>query len=410
MFNTQKFLEDLRFAIGDIADVSEFANSQKILTEKAGLQSVAALKKSSPSVYAIKGTVLPAAIQNYGDFMLRTISRSLTGADLAKAQMITLSSIQRGAIDMSAVQASCSRPGDPMFQAIAAVGITPDCFNGGFFVSEGGYVTQKKGSKNSWFPSIRPEDTMARFVQIEPSADVFIGEMLRLVAPARQIAAEEWSKTGFQTPEFLTKMRLNKRIQAAIDGLPGGLRIPAAVEAQLSPQSQRYLEVIYRVFGAFGLDKSLKAQLLTFLPTTLVYQDMIFDLLRQPSQGYLLGCYFKSAFFKGAGIAKIPFTAAMLGRGDLPVIDAREIDTWFSKGKYVRLSQDDKLKLAAIPMLADRLEGLRVQMPKALEPFRQYLTHHYVWDASEGSDTMHTDMIRAIESGKFRLFGFLRRP
>ena len=113
MFNTEKFLQDLEFALGPIKDVTDFADAQQTLLKEARLKSPADIKKDFPTIAAIKGTDLPPAIRAYGDFMFRKSTQTLTGEDLARAQMITLSSIQRGAIDAAKVQAACRLPRAP---------------------------------------------------------------------------------------------------------------------------------------------------------------------------------------------------------------------------------------------------------------------------------------------------------
>jgi hypothetical protein len=411
MFNWKQLYSDVEEAIGPVSDLDEARRVRSILIEKGKTYSVDDLREHKPSVYQIKNQPLPQSILNYGDFMARTAARTLRGEDLARAQMITLSSIQRSASRVATISGLCSRPESQLAKTLTAIGITPDCFQSGFFVEDIGYMTPRmagKGRAARWFPMVRPEDTMARFLQVAPSADVFVQEMLALVAPAREVAAREWSLVKGQ-PEFLNKMRRSRSIQSAIAALPGGLQDPAAMQAALSPQSQRYLSAIVGAFEAFGLQTQLGGQILTWLPRTLVYQDMIFDLVRGPKVGHLLAAYYKAEFFRGAGIAKIPFTAAMLGRGDLPVMDAREIEVFFKPDRYRFDIDKAGPKMGAVPILADRMSQLNVQMPSSLEPFRQYLTHHYVWDASEGDDTTHADMIRAIEGGKFGLFGFMRR-
>lgn len=94
----------------------------------------------------------------------------------------------------------------------------------------------------------------------------------------------------------------------------------------------------------------------------------------------------------GVSAAKAGFFASLLGRGDLPTFDARELNLWH----YRRQREPDAADVLA---LRDRLTLWRMRLEPRYEPFRQHLIHHTLWDAygEQSSETTHEDMIRAME-------------
>ena len=110
----------------------------------------------------------------------------------------------------------------------------------------------------------------------------------------------------------------------------------------------------------------------------------------------------------GVDASKSGFMSSMLGRGDNPTLDARQLkmhtpdDT--KLGVYGRRSSK-KLPMTggdeAVERLAARQRALGLDMPSRFDPMYQHLTHHGMWDASSGTQTTHQDIIDAMryESG-----------
>lgn len=98
----------------------------------------------------------------------------------------------------------------------------------------------------------------------------------------------------------------------------------------------------------------------------------------------------------GIGTAKAGFVASMLGRGDQPTLDARQVilqtgkPTAEAKGPMARAGFD------AVDRLAARQSALNPKMDTGLEPFRQHLTHHAIWDKAGNEQTTHSDVIDAM--------------
>ncbi len=104
---------------------------------------------------------------------------------------------------------------------------------------------------------------------------------------------------------------------------------------------------------------------------------------------------------RGIGPAKSGFVGSLLGKGDMPTLDARQVilntgePTAAAQGYLQR--QGGAGADAAVDRLAKRQASLNMDMPAELEPFRQHLTHHEVWDRVGNENTTHEDLIRAMQ-------------
>lgn len=111
-----------------------------------------------------------------------------------------------------------------------------------------------------------------------------------------------------------------------------------------------------------------------------------------------------SQSLSGIGPSKAGFLSSLLGRGDLPTLDARQIrvhttTTPQEAGRYIA-RRGGKGGDAAVDRLAKRQAAMALDLPSELEPFRQHLTHHTVWDRVGGSTVTHDDIVRAMQQGK----------
>lgn len=134
----------------------------------------------------------------------------------------------------------------------------------------------------------------------------------------------------------------------------------------------------------------------------------------------------------GVSAAKAGFIAALLGRGDVPTFDAREIYLWSArkylskeekksigcdtrttpKGKLVFTGTrggkpDRRCKNPPDPNVEDvltyrqRIRSYPFALREEHEPFREHLVHHALWDAypdsGKQSKTTHGSVIRAMQ-------------
>lgn len=104
---------------------------------------------------------------------------------------------------------------------------------------------------------------------------------------------------------------------------------------------------------------------------------------------------------KGIAGAKSGFIGSMLGRGDLPTFDARQIALHTDKNSPVNVSSMMSRGKGlgareAVDRLSARQEALNLGIDPSLLPHYQHLTHHAIWDDVAKSRTTHEDLVRAM--------------
>ena len=103
---------------------------------------------------------------------------------------------------------------------------------------------------------------------------------------------------------------------------------------------------------------------------------------------------------RGIAGAKSGFIGSMLGRGDLPTLDARQLNlhtlpanvgvgSIMSRGKGTGARE-------AVDRLASRQQAMNLNVDPSMMPHYQHLTHHAVWDAMGKNKTTHDDLVRAM--------------
>ena len=110
----------------------------------------------------------------------------------------------------------------------------------------------------------------------------------------------------------------------------------------------------------------------------------------------------------GVGPAKSGFFASLLGRGDLPTLDARQVivntgmPTEASKSIMGRQFQGQKSFGAqeGVDRLAARQAALALEAPSKYDPYYQHLAHHSIWDKASNEMTTHADIIRSMQKSE----------
>jgi hypothetical protein len=104
---------------------------------------------------------------------------------------------------------------------------------------------------------------------------------------------------------------------------------------------------------------------------------------------------------KGIAGAKSGFIGSLLGRGDQPTLDARQLnlhslshptkapESMMSRGRGAGGQE-------AVDRLSARHDALGYDIPHELLPHAQHLIHHDIWDQLGGTQTTHEDLIRAM--------------
>jgi len=273
-----------------------------------------------PSECPVRGldiAKLPGHIKPFAEFMIEQSSKTMTPRDIVKAYLLTVSSVQRGAISTSKVRSAW--PGSPF-----------------------------RGQR------VRPEDVMGAILETDA----------------------------------------------------GRRYLDAAVRGDYDTRDAR---IIKRWFKPFGMGNTLEKQLQA-APRLAKRTPEIDRALRTDSTRKWATYLEKNVPYVGP--AKAGFFSALLGRGDLPTADAKELEFWFCrmgewntekmrcKSSYKTVTQPppEKMMREVREQLAKRLAAMKVKMPKRYRPFYQHLVHHAVWDTIGKTATTHQEMIDAMKS------------
>jgi hypothetical protein len=103
---------------------------------------------------------------------------------------------------------------------------------------------------------------------------------------------------------------------------------------------------------------------------------------------------------RGVGPSKSGFLASLMGRGDQPTLDARQIILHTGRpskeaSKYIA-KKGGAGGVEAVDRLAARQAAMNLSLPDRLKPYYQHLTHHAVWDKAGNDETTHEDVVRAM--------------
>lgn len=190
----------------------------------------------------------------------------------------------------------------------------------------------------------------------------------------------------------------------------------AMAEWLMTPMGQRYLDAAERgkvdqeavedagaKMRPFGFQNDTELQALPWAAQNLPQRHKEFSTLIADglSKDPNLPAWRKASMsLYGIKEAKSGFMGALLGRGDQPTLDARQIVL------QTGLSNDEGSKrmantgFAGVDRLAARQAAMNPKMDPGLEPFRQHLTHHAVWDKAGNDVTTHEDLMRAMRGAK----------
>jgi hypothetical protein len=251
------------------------------------------------------------------------------------------------------------------------------------------------------------QDNFGRFMQ-EQAERARRGEMgPRDLLKAYGITRSSVMRTGRKLDDV---ERLGLKIY---DPEPGLIRPEGAFSSWLlSPAGQKYLDLaeqgvadtdsiedIRRKFRVFGMQNMLADDLRyaaeNLAPKGYELNEMLFAPIDE-WRGFTEG-------IKGVSSGKSGFPASMLGRGDIGTFDAREIKGHIGMssedaGKYMSRSRQGRPigGYEAVDRMGDRQRAMDVRIEPDLEPYYQHLVHHGNWDALEGDQTTHNDLIRAL--------------
>lgn len=213
----------------------------------------------------------------------------------------------------------------------------------------------------------------------------------------------------------ITRSSVSRAGREMGDDLASGMTRPEGYFSEwlLSPQGRAYLDSaqkgevnskalndIVQRFRPFGMADTLGNDLI-WAAQNLPQRSG--DLSRVVTAGP--GAWRKTAQeLKGIGPAKSGFLASLVGRGDMPTLDARQLKLQTGApaaeaSKYMRRGGGAGGD-AAVDRLAQRQTDLNLELPPEFQPHYQHLTHHALWDAVGGTQTTHEDLVRAMQRGR----------
>ena len=103
---------------------------------------------------------------------------------------------------------------------------------------------------------------------------------------------------------------------------------------------------------------------------------------------------------RGIGPSKSGFVASLLGRGDQPTLDARQVILHTGRPTKEALpmiaKKGGKGGVEAVDRLAARQSAMGLTSPELLKPYYQHLAHHAVWDKAGNEETTHEDVMNAM--------------
>lgn len=206
-----------------------------------------------------------------------------------------------------------------------------------------------------------------------------------------------------------------------------GLELPADVEGKVRPEGafghwlhtdmgQRYLREAeqgradpaaianaVQVMAPFGKhEKDIPDALMWAAANLPGREDQVSRLVAAAQQGQSQPRDWRD-FIKGVrgiGPSKAGFVASLVGRGDQPTLDARQIilhtgQKTSDASEFLRRKGGQGGE-EAVDRLAARQAAMNLAGAEGLEPYYQHLAHHAVWDKASDEVTTHEDVVNAM--------------
>lgn len=162
-------------------------------------------------------------------------------------------------------------------------------------------------------------------------------------------------------------------------------------------------------FAPFGFQNTLADDLAWGAQNLPQYAPQISDMIAAAKAGDVEGLGDPALWtdfirdkVRGVDAAKAGFVGSMLGRGDLPTLDARQII--LQTGEPTSAAQAFLRRrgglgsIEGVNRLTGRMRALDLAVPEELMPFYQHLTHHAVWDKAGDDITTHADLMNAMRN------------
>jgi len=169
--------------------------------------------------------------------------------------------------------------------------------------------------------------------------------------------------------------------------------------AERGEVNQRALSDIQEKFAPFGKQNQLIGQM-AYGATELPKMGDVNKALLSDSDRFRKW----ASSIKGIDSAKPGFIGSLLGRGDVPTLDARQLNLQANTppvgiGSIMKRGKGTG-GLEAVDRLTARQKALALDIDPSLDPFYQHLAHHTLWDKMGGAQTTHADLVKAMKDYK----------
>ena len=288
------------------------------------------------------------------------------------------------------------------------------------------YIDPKSSKINNW--KWRPLGDVQEELGISEIPEYIQGEFGGLMADQLKKAnAGDLSVRDFLKAYGITQSSIGREGRSYSTATKAGLKLPkqdyvrpegAFAEWLGSKTGQRFLDKAEQGIIDENALKQLKEQFSPFGMSNALTERLRWGINYAAENSDIANKFATSSIpeyrdlmldIKGIGPAKSGFIGSMLGRGDLPTLDARQVLLHTGKysshpdfAKFTRPVVGGKPVAAneSVDRLIARQEAMNADIDESLKPFYQHLMHHAVWDKAGGSKTTHEDLVRAMKNYK----------
>jgi hypothetical protein len=201
------------------------------------------------------------------------------------------------------------------------------------------------------------------------------------------------TKTGMKLPNTGGEVRPEGAFAEWLGSPMGQKYLDMAARGEIDP---RVLKDIQEKFAPFGKQNQLADQMIYAAEKMPEMAKSMNQAVTGSTEDYRDW----AEQMKGIAGAKSGFVGSMIGRGDLPTLDARQLNlhTLPANVGIGSIMNRGKGKGAreAVDRLIARQKAMGLKLDPALAKHYQHLAHHAVWDKVGENQTTHDDIIKAM--------------
>jgi hypothetical protein len=201
------------------------------------------------------------------------------------------------------------------------------------------------------------------------------------------------TKTGMKIPKTEGRVRPEGAFSEWLGSKQGQNYLKAAERGKID---EKAIADLQEKFAPFGMASVLANDMRWAVNNAPALSENLSEVIVGDPQTYRN----VSQQLQGIGPAKSGFMGSLIGRGDFPTLDARQLRLHTGAGgseaaKYMRRQQGLGGE-QAVGRLTERQQEMGLGIDPSLDPFYQHLTHHAVWDKVANEQTTHDDIVRAM--------------